>query len=74
MRTTTLRGGIPEDIPRAYRKIVKQAHQQGWKVHKKTQGWMLEAPSGGKVMLHRTPGRGRAFANLLAEMKRLGYS
>lgn len=70
----SIQGGAPlREIPREYRRIVKRALQQGWTIRDKSEGWMLHSPTGGRVMLHRTPGRGRALWNWQAQMKKAGY-
>lgn len=71
--TKQFRQGIPAGVPRGYRKTVRRALEQGWELRTKSCGWMLMAPKGGSVMLHQTPGRGRAQSNFEAQMKRHGY-
>lgn len=50
----------------------RQLWDQGWYPLKKKKGILWLAPNGGQLLIHGTPGDGRALRNNRAEARRLG--
>lgn len=56
-------------------KILKAAEKQGWRVERTKKGhYKLYAPDGKNIVTAPgTPGRGRAVANLVSQLRRYGF-
>ncbi|WP_311478373.1 hypothetical protein [uncultured Gulosibacter sp.] len=57
------------------KKLIRNLEDQGWTVKQKKSGYMLYPPDITKnpVMIHLTASDRRAWANMLAELRRSGY-
>jgi hypothetical protein len=57
------------------RKIKKALEEQGWRLERRSRGWMALPPDRTKppVAIHETPSDWRAERNMLAQLKRSGF-
>lgn len=61
-------------IRKDLRALRREAVRQGWTAERNGSGhYTLTSPSGAKVTMPATPGRGRAYENVLSCMKARGY-
>jgi len=58
-----------------FRKVVRQAKRQGWRVEKRKEFWLFFPPDGETrpAKIAGTPSSQRSWRNFLAELKRKGY-
>ena len=64
-----------------YRKSLKKLFkelesEQGARIETRRKGWMISPPdtSRSAVMIHKTPSDRRAWANMLSELRRSGFT
>jgi hypothetical protein len=58
-----------------FRKVIREAERQGWKIRPIKKGFFLAPPEKGKdmVLVHHTPSTQAAFNHFLADMRRSGF-
>lgn len=56
-----------------WKRVLRAAQEQGWRIRPTTDGVMLLAPNGtGKVTVHGTPSDFRALRNTISDLRREG--
>ncbi len=62
-------------MDKEFRKVIRRAERQGWRIKATKKGSMLFPPDGTKeiVTIHGTPSDHRAFNNFMTRMNASGY-
>jgi hypothetical protein len=68
-------GAMAKQVPKEYRKLVKEAVRQGWRLEETKKGFRLLAPNGvGAVTIDTTESdKRRAFRNTVSRMRQHGF-
>lgn len=56
--------------------LLKDLERQGWRIEPIKKGWMVYPPDSTKrgVTIHKTPSDHRSWANMIATLRRSGYT